>query len=149
MTIAPESPALVTVTIPGVPVRSFLALHDHIDTLTGELALMASRAEFSYGLETTNLFALLEGLDGPFAAVRRTTRDAAWQARRAGADTFTMTFELPARALSAIEVWNGLLDQADYASSRGVLLTMPAPPDLVDFRRWIGAEITKRLTVAS
>jgi hypothetical protein len=144
LTISDELRATDLVALAGIPVQRFLELHDHLDALLAELAVIAVPGTPSPA-SLRPLVSLLDGLTGPFAAVRRLTRQAAVTARDAGKATFELVADLPPSAGALVALWNGLLDAADAASSRGLLLTPPAPPDLVDLRRWIGAEIAARL----
>lgn len=144
MTISDEIRATEYVTVAGIPVDHFLQLHEHLDALVSELAVLAVPGT-ACPPALTPLLGLLDGLTGPFAAVRRLTRQAAMAAHNAGKATFELAAEIPPGAGVLVALWNGLLDAADAASSRGLLLTPPAPPDLVDLRRWIGAEIAARL----
>lgn len=128
------------VTVSGIPVRRFLQLHDHLDALVAELALVAASPARAPKLR--ELLPLLAGLTGPFSAVRLETKRAAREARARGKRDFSLSAELPkVDVAAAVDVWNGLMDAADSASSQGMLLTLPAPPDVVELRRWIGKEI--------
>jgi hypothetical protein len=124
------------VVLRGVPVDHFLQLHDHLDALIDELSGEA-------GDRHPQLAALVAGLTGPYAAGRRSTLTAAEQARAQGSATFTLELDVPLHAPEAVPVWNRLLDGADCAGSRGLLRTHPAPPDVVDLRRWIGSEVAR------
>jgi len=136
---------LETVIIPRVATQRFLDFVGHLDTLVGELTMIAARVDLPRSAGLERLLLLLEGLDGPFAAVRQSARTAATRAARSGAPAFALTLELPRAAGGLIGLWNRLLDEADWACSRGVLLTRPMPPDLVELRRWIGAQISAAL----
>jgi hypothetical protein len=134
----------VPVVIAGIPVARFLELHGHLDSLLDELAVLAVPGTPT-PRELEEIEPLLDGLSGPFAAARRSTKAAAERAHARGEPQFTLGTELPPSAGAWIEGWNRLLDAADAASSRGQLLTPPAPPDVVELRRWIGAEIGAQL----
>ncbi|MBV9255429.1 MAG: hypothetical protein JOZ37_09800 [Actinobacteria bacterium] len=148
MTIAPESPTTTTVVLSKVPTQRFLALTEHLEGLLGELTVVASRVQDRRPPPVERLLGLLEGLGGPFAAVRRAARVAAEQASTNGAAAFALALELPAASANLMAQWNRLLDEADWACSHGVLLTLPMPPELVDLRRWIGAQVSAALPLA-
>jgi hypothetical protein len=137
----------VPVVIAGIPVARFLELHGHLDSLLDELAVLAVPGTPTPPV-LEKMQPLLDGLTGPFAAVRRATRAAAVQAQDGGEAEFTLGADLPPYAATWVVGWNELLDAADAASSRGLLLTPPAPPDVVELRRWIGAAVAEQLTVA-
>jgi hypothetical protein len=130
----------VPVVLTGIPIRRFLELHDHLDALISELAVIAVPGT-PRPAALDDLVPLLDGLTGSFATARRATRDAARAARVTGATEFDLDVVLPRRAAPFVPVFNRLLDEADAASSQGLLLTPPAAPEVVELRRWIGNEI--------
>jgi hypothetical protein len=140
-----KPPTTVPVVLSGIPVRRFLQLHAHLDALLDELAVIAV-PDAPRPSELDHLLPLLEGLTGSFASARRGTRELAGRARTAGAAEFDLDVVLPRAAAPLVPLFNRLLDEADAASSRGLLLTPPAAPEVVELRRWISAEIEARLT---
>ncbi|MEY2476286.1 MAG: hypothetical protein QOG87_1601 [Actinomycetota bacterium] len=140
-----QTRVVVPVVVAGIPVERFLELHAHLDALLGELAVLAVPGTPTPPV-LEEMEPLFDGLTGPFAAARRSTKAAARRARDSGDTEFTLGTELPLYAVVWIAEWNRLLDGADAASSRGLLLTPPAPPDVVELRRWIGGEVAAQLT---
>jgi hypothetical protein len=134
----------VPVVVSGIPVRRFLELHAHLDALVAELAVLAVPGTPTPA-ELDGIIPLLDALTGLFAAPRRHTRESARRAREQGRSEFALEAELPPAAADLVSDWNRLLDRADAASSRGLLLTPPAPPEVVELRRWIGAQIETQL----
>lgn len=132
------------VILAGIPVRRFLHLHDHLDTLVAELQVIAVPGH-RHPSEVLALVPLLDGLTGPFASVREATRQRARSAGARGDETFTLDASLPTWAAEQVERWNHLLDSADACASAGLLLTAPASPEVVELRRWIGAEVAAQL----
>lgn len=141
-----QTRSTVPVVITGIPVRRFLQLHTHLDALLAELAVIAVPGTPT-PTELDDVLPLLDALTGPFAVARHHTRAAARRAREAGRSEFALEVELPPWAADGVGRWNELLDRADAASSRGLLLTSPAPPEIVELRRWIGAEVAAQLAV--
>lgn len=140
-----KPPTTVPVVLTGIPARRFLQLHAYLDALLDELAVIAV-PDAPRPSELDHLLPLLDGLTGSFAAARRGTRDLARRARASGETEFDLDVVLPRDAAPLVPLFNRLLDEADAASSHGLLLSSPASPEVVELRRWISAEIEAQLT---
>jgi anti-sigma regulatory factor (Ser/Thr protein kinase) len=128
----------------GVPAAAYAALNLHLDELLHELEVAAApggRAEEA-----------IDRLHGVLSSVlddHREARASAWaQAQRAmGVPSARIDIELslPPSAPDGFRELVELLEEVDRRSAVGELLTLPAPDDVRELRRWVAAEMWSQL----
>lgn len=136
----------VRVRLLGVPVALCAEYERHTNDLLREIALMAAARP---DLERDDLFGDLLATADTYAhrpaGVRRRIVDCATLARRAGRDSVDVEVEADEVAAEGALLWEELLRRFDGLSREDRLLTMPASPGVVAYRRWYVAELVEQV----
>ena len=133
----------------GLPTARFIALHLHVDDLLRELEIISLGASSG----AVAVPAEVRDVTRELLARYSDTRQSAWQqaeaAQRRGGDTVDIEVALPVDAVDAVHELVSLFDRADALCRDGVLLTLPASPELVELRRWTAEEITRQVRLGA
>lgn len=134
----------VTLRLIELPSELYVRNRRLIDDLVHELQMI--RAGAMTGLEVDP--ALSESLNSILAAYAG-PRDAAFtkakEALLAEKPTFDFEMDIEPSSVSAFHRVLNLLEEVEDLSRRGVLLTMPAPPEFWELRRWLVQEIERQV----
>lgn len=147
MTCAAE---LVEVRLLQLPVSVWARSQEQHDALRREFALIAlSGAERDRHLPR-RLAALVESLNGQFAADVSAQQEQLYAAAAAGRPVIDeLVYRVPPAVAGACLALSQLLDEADEYCRRGEhLLTLAADEELVDFRHWFLLEFIDQLAGA-
>ena len=91
------------------------------------------------------LISIINELQSRYADFTETANAARDAARARGDVAVDLDFEIPIDVRQAAQDLGALLDEADEYCRRGDLLTLAAPPDLVDLRHWYLDEFVAQL----
>lgn len=132
-----------TLRLLGVPAELYVRNRRHVDDLVHELHLVA--AGRASGVEVhpalaSSIDVILEEFSGPREAMFLAARGALL----AGQDQLDVELTLPVAAVGEVRRVLELLEHAEQLCRTGVLLTLPAPPELWELRRWVEREIVRQ-----
>lgn len=139
-----EAADLVDVHFLGLPVALRSWSQEHYDGLLREIAVV--RTDHRHEAVPRRLLSLMDDLDLPFRSVvgaaghdERRNRDGT----RASVD---VTYRVPVSAADDARLLGEILDEVDeYCRAGSHLLTPPAPPALVRYRRWFLQEMVGQI----
>lgn len=134
---------LVAVALQGYPLQLSERATQYYDEVFREFALLAADDHLRESVPA-RLTALIGSLG------RRYPRQEAFETEREaaverGEVTRDFRLQLPASAAEACRELDRMLDEADEFCRDGVLLTLAAPAEVVDFRRWYLREIADQI----
>jgi hypothetical protein len=130
----------------GVPVELFCAAERHTNDLLREVALMAAaRADLEPGHLFSELLATADAYAHRPAAVRHAMLEAVTVALRAGADVVDVELDADDLAAGGALAWEELLRRFDTMSREEQLLTLPADPEVAEFRAWYVRELVEQV----
>ncbi len=141
---APDGRDLQPVHWVGVPAQLYLDNLAHLRDLAHELRIV--QAGRGAGAEIAAEAAAL--VDEVLASLARTDDDVERQAQSAletGAEVIDIVVHMTAAAVKGTERGLELLEAADELCRSGQLLTLPAEPEVVRFRRWTAEEVRRQL----
>jgi hypothetical protein len=133
------------VRIVGLPTEAFVRAQLHVDELLHELELLQAGADAGVASPPAGLRALMDEILADYAESRRTAWEQTELAREAGRDRFDLELTLPPEAAAATRRLVELLEQADDLCRARQLLTLAAPPEVADLRRWLAGEVASQL----
>ncbi|WP_432487753.1 hypothetical protein [Kineococcus sp. SYSU DK018] len=140
---------VVAVHLLGVPLRLRESFNEHTQELLRELALVQIGAGHEHvGALPQRLLRLAEDVETTYASFQERPVAALEAASAAGREFADVTYEVPARAGAFTRHLLDVLEQADDFCREQQLLTLPAPPALVAYRRWLLGEFTRQLAGA-
>ncbi len=126
-----------------LPTELLVRNRRHVDDLVHELHIVAVGRDA--GLDVDR--ALAEAIDAvleEFTGPRETVFLAARDALLAGQQEIDIELTLPVEAVERVRRALELLEETEDLSRRGLLLTLPAPPELWTLRRWIEREVIRQ-----
>lgn len=129
----------------GIPTARYIALHLHIDDLLRELEIIALGASSGAVAVPAEVRDVTRELLGRYSETRQSAWQQAEEAQRRGGERVDIEVSVPVEGVDAVQELVELFDRADALSQEGVLLTLPASPDLVELRRWSADEITRQV----
>lgn len=127
----------------GLPLELYVRNQRHVDDLVHELHIVASGRASGIEVDPTlasSIDEILEEFSAPRQALFRAARDALL----AGQHEADVELTLPAVAVDRVRRVIDLLETAENLSRRGVLLTLPAPAEVWELRRWIERELIRQ-----
>ncbi len=133
------------VVLVGMPIDLHLRSVQHISDLRHELLIVRAGEEAGQRGHDPRLTKLLDDIDpdGVAGAAGRAQSEAA---RAEGRATVDLELDLPPDAAPACARMVAALEEADELCRELELLTLAAPPEVADFRRWVTAELVGQLT---
>ncbi len=136
---------VITVRLVGLPVPIHVRASEHMEALSREFQIIR-RSNPSTDSVPERLHALVEALDGQFAAFTAQPMDQLRLAIEADDPSVDLEFHLPGTAGDAAARLRALLDEADvYCRAGQHLLTLATPSDAVAYRRWFLDEFTHQV----
>ncbi|WP_432536092.1 ATP-binding protein [Kineococcus arenarius] len=137
----------VEVRLLGVPLRTRARLSAHVEGLLRELALVRIGEERSTGSTLPRrLLELAVDLHTTYAPYRAQRAGAMEEALAAGEEFFDAVYDASPASAGYVRDLLDALEEADgFCRERRHLLTLPAPEELVTFRRWLLGEILRQL----
>lgn len=138
---------LVHVHLVGLPVRTRTRFLQHLRDLSRELSLVRIGAERGPGTSLPpRLLHVAAELDGTYAAFRAGPDAVVEAAAAAGQDFCDVTYTVPPSAAPFLQHLGEVLEEADeFCRGEAHLLSLPAPEDVVAYRRWVVSEPTRQL----
>lgn len=135
------------VELAGVPAELFVNSQNHQHDLLRELSLIdiGDRWQLTDGHLPHRLATMIAEILADYADVRTVTRQQALEALERGEETVTLRVPTRQGIVDALRRWLRLVEQADDFCSQGLLLTLPAPAEVVALRRWYVEAIEDRL----
>ena len=147
--------AAVEVRLLNLPLRVRALYVQHTEELMRELALVQLEAEQEVGQhpETSlqamspRLLRVATELAQSYAPFQAQPTAVMAAALAAGQDFCDVTYTLPRHITSFVQRLAQLLQEADdFCRREEQLLTLPAPPEAVDYRRWLFGELQRQLS---
>lgn len=138
------------VRLEGVPARLFVESQNHQEGLLRELTLMdyGKRFHLSDVEPPARIASLVSDIHHQYADVRSATRRQALDALARGEDTVDLRVPVRSGMAGALQQWLQLIEDADTLCDEGVLLTLPASPEVRRLRRWYAEAIVACLAGA-
>ena len=131
----PTADTVVTVRLPGAPVRLWVRSSELFHELLREFALM--QVGHAQGLTLPgDLLAVMDELTTRYGALLAANNEQRESAAAARLDQVDVTFQMPQGFAPVIHRLSELLEAVDRHSEAGDLLTLPSPPAVQRFRRW-------------
>lgn len=143
-----SSRGAVEVRLLGLPLRLRARLSQQMESLLREFALILVREEqpdhTSLPRTLLEMAVELETTYAPYRAQRAQAMD---DALAAGQEHFDAVYQTSTASRGYVEHLLDVLERADeFCRAEGHLLTLPAPDDLVAFRRWLFGQIVGQLS---
>lgn len=136
----------VEVRILGLPLELQVRSQEHFDDLRRELALIAGGAATEPSRLPARLLALVDELEGQYAAVSEAVEVQLEEALHEGAETRDLVLLVPPEAEDACRRLREALEEADRFCAAGeFVLNLVTPPDLVALREWYLGEFVRQL----
>ncbi len=129
----------------ALPVNVQLRSIQHISDLRHELLIVRSGEEAGRVGHDPRLGKLLDDID-PDGIVGAAGRAQTEAAKADGLDEIDVELDLSPETAPSYERMVAALEEADDLCRELELLTLAAPPEVADFRRWAAAEIVGQLT---
>lgn len=139
----PEDP-FVDVALRRYPLRLGVRASQHYEEVFREFALLAASEPQAQDSIPVRLLALVDALGRRYARQERheIERDEALQRGEVERD---FVIQVPVSAAAASTALDRMLDDTDDFCRDGVLLTLAAPLDVVEFRRWYLREVVAQV----
>ena len=125
----------------NLPIELLFRNRRHLDDLLHELHIMQAGAVSGQVEPGPRLAALMSDLLDAYSPVRDVVWEQAERARAMGRRTVDVDLEVPVAVAGDAARMVELLERADRMCQDLELLTLAAPPDVADLRRWISAQI--------
>lgn len=140
---SPQDP-FVSVSLQRYPLRLGARASQYYAEIFREFALLAADEPGSDDSVPARLLALVDALGRRYARQEsyEIERDAALRRGEAERD---FVLQLPVSAAEASRAFDKMLDEADDFCREGVLLTLAAPAEIVEFRRWYLAQVVDQI----
>jgi hypothetical protein len=139
------SEQLTEVHIVGFPLQIHKAVAEHFDELKREFALLRFK-ENRTDSTPSRLLTVIDQLSDRYRGFSTTPNEVRDEAFRRGDETVDLAYSVPAGVKDACIELEQLLDEADQFCKTGEhLLTLAAPPEVVDFRRWFLQEFVRQI----
>lgn len=136
---------LAEVRIVGLPLDVYKIAAEHFDELKREFALLRAEAETADSIPN-KLVTVSDQLTTRYSGFTTTPNDVRDKALRRGDATVDLVYSVPLSVKEACVELEKLLDEADEFCRRGQhLLTLAAPPEVADFRRWFLDEFVNQI----
>jgi hypothetical protein len=135
----------IEVRIIGMPLDVYRKASEHFDELKREFTFLRDEKGLTVSApqRLLDVSRRLSTRYRGFTTTPNTIRDAALSR---GDKVIDLTYEVPSSVKDACIELIGLLDEADeYCRSGGHLLTLAAPQEVVDFRRWFLEEFVRQV----
>jgi type II secretory pathway component HofQ len=133
----------VKLRVTGLPSELYVRNRRLLDDLVHELQMI--RAGEMTGLDVDPALSdSLNSILATFAGPRDVAFTTAKEALLAQKKTFDLEMELERAALPALRRVLQLLEEVEDLARRGVLLTMPAPAEIWELRRWVVQEVERQ-----
>ncbi|PPK98124.1 hypothetical protein CLV92_102277 [Kineococcus xinjiangensis] len=130
----------------GLPLQGRALFLRHLEGLLRELALVQIGAEQGPTSLPRRLLMVAEELDTTYARFSAGPAALLDAAHAAGDDFCDVTYTVPARAGGYVRRLLDVLEEADdFCRSERHLLTLPAPEEVVAYRRWFFGEFLRQL----
>ena len=136
---------LVHVRILGLPIDLIERTRLHYEALRRELTLIALSSPDTKDALPAGLLAIVEQMDERFSTLTPGEAEKIDAARARGDVTVDLEFDVPPSAGTDSTALATLIDEADHFARDGTLLTLAAPPECVDFRRWYLREFARQV----
>lgn len=135
---------LVALRLVGLPTELYVRNRRLLDDLVHELKMV--RAGQMTGLDVDpDLAGAIESILAAYAGPRDVAFKTARAAYEAGEPAIDLELEVPVDSVGPVKQIIGLLERAEELARRGVLLTVPAPPEIWRLRRWVTAELERQI----
>ena len=118
----------------------------HLDDLLHELHIMQAGVESGQIEPGPHLAELMSQILEAYSPAREAVWRQTETARAEGRERIDIEVELPVEAASAAPRLVDLLDEADHMCRTLELLTLAAPPEVAQLRRWVGEQIVAQVT---
>lgn len=128
-----------------VPTDLVLSNRRHLDDLLHELYIMRAGTDSGQVRPGPGLAALMSEILEAYSPARDEVWRQADDARTAGRQSVDIDVELPSTAAAAAPHLVDLLERADRMCRDLKLLTMAAPPEVAELRRWVSAQIVAQI----
>lgn len=125
----------------NLPTELLLRNRRHLEDLLHELHIMRAGVVSGDLQPGPRLAAVMSGILDTYAPARDVVWEQAERARAAGHETVDIDVEVPVGLAADAARMVELLEQADRMCQDLQLLTLAAPPEVADLRRWISAQI--------
>jgi hypothetical protein len=117
----------------------------HLDDLLHELHIMQAGVETGQVEPGPRLAALMSQILEAYTPARGAVWEQTEAALAQGLEVVDIEVELPPEAASAVPALAELLDEADQMCRTLELLTLAAPPEVAELRRWVGEQIVAQV----
>lgn len=128
-----------------VPTDLLLCNRRHLDDLLHELQIMQAGVASGEVQPGPRLAAVMSGILDAYSPARDVAWEQAERARAVGRETVDIDVEVPVTVAVDAARMVELLDQADRMCHDLELLTLAAPPEVAELRRWISAQIAAQV----
>lgn len=136
---------LAEVRIVGLPLDVYKTAAEHFDELKREFALLRADQETAESIPN-RLLTVSDKLTTRYGGFTTTPNDVRDEALRRGDTTVDLLYSVPPSVKEACVELEKLLDEADEFCRRGEhLLTLAAPPEVAEFRRWFLDEFVHQI----
>jgi hypothetical protein len=126
------------------PLKVWAEASERFQGLLREFALMTLRPDMAEDVPV-RLRALISSMQERYSGFLQMTNREREEALAAGLEYVDLTYRLPSSAKHPIRELLELLDEADEFCRQGDLLTLAAPPEDVEYRRWLLGEFLRQL----
>lgn len=141
-----EPTELVEVRLLGIPLGIQRRSSEHNDGLRREFQLLVEQGQADPSSVPARLVKLAADLDRRFLAFTESTRGQIEDAIKRGDAEIDVTLRLPPDISPAARQMGELLREADaYCAAGEHLLTLAAPPEVVEFRQWVLDELIRQV----
>jgi hypothetical protein len=131
----------------NLPAAAYITLNLHLDQLLHELEVAAAPGGWAQAAATDRLHRLVSRILESHGEARASAWAQAQRAMTAPEARVDIDLWLLRSAPDALRELVGLLDDADRLCAAGELLTLPAPGEVRDLRRWVDGEVWSQLRV--
>ena len=129
----------------GVPTELMMGNLRHLDDLVHELHIVQAGVQSGQAELGPRLAALMGEILEAYSPARDAVRDQAEAAQGQGRPVVDIEVDLPPEAATAVPRLVDLLEQADAMCREQQLLTMAAPPEVAEMRRWTADQVVAQV----
>jgi hypothetical protein len=127
------------------PVAVQAVAAEHHEELVREFSYLVHPHPDVMSRPPARLIMVVEELEERFGAFTVGPREQVEQARGEGIESLDLCYAVPVEVGDAAKSFGALLDEVDDYCRSGDLLTLAAPPLIVEFRRWFLAEFARQI----